>query len=98
MSATVDGSFFVEINQIHQHVVANCTYKAAWMPALVLSGTRRKHSYLPEIYAVTTSVTDLQMIISNVISGLLYDASSVSRLSFRSDPKFAANYLQTFQF
>jgi len=69
------------------------------MPALVFSGARSEHSDLPEIYVVTTSVTHLQMRISNVtISGLIYDASFDSPLSFRLhvDPNFAVNYLQTF--
>ena len=59
VSAAVDATLFVEINQIYQQVVTNIAHKASWVPAFVLSCTRCKHSNLSKIDGKITSIANL---------------------------------------
>jgi len=81
MSAAVDASIFVEVNQIHQEVVTNLANKASWVPTPVLSCTRCKHSNLPEINVVSTSITNLQ----RTIMTLTYKLKKTKRLNLQQE-------------
>lgn len=59
VSAAVDTSILVEVNQVHQEIVTNLAHKAAWVPTSTLSGTRSKNSDLSKADVLTTTKTNL---------------------------------------
>ena len=59
VSAAVDASILVEVNQVHQEIVTNLAHKAAWVPTSTLSGTRSKNSNLSKADVLTTTNTNL---------------------------------------
>ena len=59
VSATVDASILVEVNQVHQEIVTNLAHKAAWVPTSTLSSTRSKNSDLSKADVLTTTKTNL---------------------------------------
>lgn len=59
VSAAVDASILVEVNQVYQEIVTNLAHKAAWVPTSSLSGTRSKNSNLSKADALTTTKTNL---------------------------------------
>ena len=59
VSATVDASILVEVNQVYQEIVTNLAHKAAGVPTSTLSGTRSKNSNLSKADVLTTTKTNL---------------------------------------
>lgn len=47
--ATVYLPILVKVDQIHQELVADSAYKARWVPANAVAGSRCKHSDVPAI-------------------------------------------------
>lgn len=59
VSAAVDASILVEVNQVYQEIVTNLAHKAAGVPTSTLSGTRSKNSNLSKADVLTTTKTNL---------------------------------------
>lgn len=47
--ATVYLPILVEVDQVHQQLVADSAYEARWVPANTVAGARRKHSDVPAV-------------------------------------------------